>query len=318
MEMKIGILTSGGDAPGMNAAIRGVVRVAHYHGIKVYGVKHGYQGLIDDNIKELTDEDVDNIAELGGTILKTARCMEFMEESGRIKAAKTLKKHGIEGLVVIGGDGSFQGATKLSKLGINVVGLPGTIDNDLAYTNYCIGFDTALNTVLESIGKIKDTGSSHEKATIVEVMGRYCGDLALYSALSGAGEMISTPEKQITFDEICERLDRNISRGKNDNVVIITERMYNIDELKQYIENKLNVGIRTTVLGFVQRGGRPTAFDRMFAGKMSIKAVELLKNGISGKAIGLRDNRIIAVDFDKINEMPISKDEEYDSVDMLL
>ena len=316
--MKIGILTSGGDAPGMNAAIRGVVKAAEYHGIEVYGIKKGYQGLIDDEIKKLKYLDVDNIAELGGTILKTARSMEFMEEAGRLKAVEVLKKHKIDNLVVVGGDGSFKGAAKLNKLGVKVIGLPGTIDNDLSYTNYCIGFDTALNTVLDSIGRIKDTGSSHEKGTILEVMGRYCGDLALYAAISGAGEMISTPEKKLSFDEICDRLQKNINIGKNDNIVIVTERMYNVEELKKYIEEKLGIGIRTTVLGFVQRGGRPSGFDRMFAGKMAIKAVELLKNGISGKAIGLRDNKIIAVDFDKIDETPISKDEEYETVDMLL
>ena len=316
--MKIGVLTSGGDAPGMNAAIRGIVRAAEYHGIEVYGIKRGYQGLIDGEIKKLTYVDVDNIAELGSTILKTARSMEFMEEKGRLKAVEVLRKYGIENLVVIGGDGSFQGAAKLNALGVNVIGLPGTIDNDLSYTNYCIGFDTALNTVLDSIGRIEDTGAVHEKGTMVEVMGRYCGDLALYAAISGAGEIISTPEKKLSFDEICKRLNKNILNGKNDNVIIITERMYEIEDLKKYIEEKLNIGIRTTVLGFIQRGGRPSGFDRMFAGKMAIKSIELLKNGISGKAIGLRDNKIIAVDFDKINETPISKDEEYETVDMLL
>lgn len=316
--MRIGVLTSGGDSPGMNAAIRAVVKSANHNNIEVFGIKHGYKGLIKEELIKLSNLAVDNIADKGGTILKTARCLEFMEEQGRNIAVKTLKKFKIDSLVVIGGDGSFQGAQKLNELGVKVIGLPGTIDNDLAYTDYCIGFDTTLNTVLECVGKIKDTDSSHEKTTIVEVMGRYCGDLALYSALAGGGEIISTPERQLDFDTICSKLSKNISKGKNDNVIIITERMYCMEELQKYIEEKLKISIRTTVLGFIQRGGSPSGFDRVLASKMGVKAVELLMNGFTGKAVGIRENQMIDVDFDEVNEKNINKQKEYDLLNMLL
>lgn len=316
--MKIAILTSGGDAPGMNAAIRAIVKASIYNQIQTFGVRRGYKGLIEDDIIPLSVKDVDNIAEKGGTILKTARSKEFKKEEVRRAAVENLKKRGIEGLIVIGGDGSFQGAEKLCDLGIKVMGLPGTIDNDLAYTNYSIGFDTALNTVLDNINKIKDTGSSHEKGTIIEVMGRYCGDLALFSAIAGAGEIISTPERKLSAEEIKAKLAANIVKGKDDNIVIITERMYDVEELKCYIEDNLDIGIRTTVLGFIQRGGKPTALDRLLAGKMSIRAVELIKAGKSGRAIGIRDNHIIDIAFADIEKNKINKDEEYKSLEMLI
>ncbi|GAA0182887.1 6-phosphofructokinase [Clostridium sediminicola] len=316
--MKIGILTSGGDAPGMNAAIKAIVKVANNNNIEVFGIKHGYKGLVEEKLIKLDNFIVDSISEKGGTILKTARCLEFMEEEVRRKALGILKKFGIDSVIVIGGDGSFQGAEKLSKLGIKVIGLPGTIDNDLSYTDYCIGFDTTLNTVLECIGKIKDTDSSHEKTTIIEVMGRYCGDLALYSALAGGAEIISTPERKLDFETICIKLSENISRGKTDNIIIITERMYGIEELKEYIEEKLQISIRTTVLGFVQRGGNPSALDRVLANKMGAKAVELLIKGVSGRAVGIRNNEIIDVNFSDINNKNIEKDKEYDLLNLLL
>lgn len=316
--MKIGILTSGGDAPGMNAAIRAVVKSANHNGIEVLGVKYGYAGLIKEELIPLDLTEVDGIAEKGGTILKTARCPEFMDELGRKKALETLKKFEIDGLVVIGGDGSFQGAEKLSKLGMNVVGLPGTIDNDLAYTDYCIGFDTTLNTVLECINKIKDTDSSHEKTTIVEVMGRYCGDLALYPALAGGSEIISTPERKLSFQDICTELRENINKGKNDNVIIITERMYNIEDLQKYVEEELKISVRSTVLGFVQRGGTPSGFDRVLASKMGVMAVKLLRDGSKGRFVGIRDNKIIDIDFSEVNTPNINKKMDYDLLKELL
>ncbi|MBV7273396.1 6-phosphofructokinase [Clostridium sp. PL3] len=316
--MKIGILTSGGDAPGMNAAIRAVVKSANYNDMEVFGIKHGYKGLIKEELTKLDSFDVDGIAEKGGTILKTARCLEFMEEDGRRKALETLINFEIDSLVVVGGDGSFRGAEDLSKLGIKVIGLPGTIDNDLAYTDYCIGFDTTLNTVLECIGKIKDTDSSHEKTTIVEVMGRYCGDLALYSALAGGGEIISTPERKLEFHTICNRLYENISKGKNDNVIIITERMYDIKKLQKYIEERLKISIRNTVLGFIQRGGNPSAFDRVLASKMGVKAVELLMKGFAGRVVGIKNNKIIDVSFSEVNSKNTDKQKEYDLLKFLL
>ncbi|QGU94777.1 6-phosphofructokinase [Clostridium bovifaecis] len=316
--MKIGILTSGGDAPGMNAAIRAVVKSASHNSIEVLGIKHGYKGLIKQELIPLNIFSVDGISEKGGTILKTARCPEFTEEQGRKEALETLKRFEIDGLVVIGGDGSFRGAEKLGRLGVKVVGVPGTIDNDLAYTDYCIGFDTTLNTILECISKIKDTDSSHEKTTIVEVMGRYCGDLALYSALAGGGEIISTPEKKLNFGDICAKLSENISKGKNDNVIIITERMYDIEELQKHLEKKLEISIRSTVLGFVQRGGNPSGFDRVLASKMGVRAVQLLMEGSTRRFIGIRNNRIIDVGFSEINDIDTNKQKEYDLLDELL
>ncbi|MCI2201160.1 6-phosphofructokinase [Clostridium sp.] len=309
--MKIAILTSGGDAPGMNATIRAVVKFASYKKAEVFGVKYGYKGLIDGDLIKLDNKEVDDVAERGGTILKTARCIEFVKEEGQRKALNTLKKFQIGGLIVIGGDGSFKGAEKLSRLGVNTIGLPGTIDNDLNYTDYCIGFDTTLNTVLECIKKIKDTDSSHEKTTIVEVMGRYCGDLALYSAFAGGAEIISTPENKLKPDDICKKLSDNIHNGKKDNIIIVTERMYDINELQKYIECKLDISIRSTVLGFVQIGGDPSAFDRILAFKMGIKAVDLLINGFSNKAVGIRNNKIIYVNFGEINTENSDKKEDY-------
>lgn len=302
----------------MNAAIRAVVKSAAYYNIEVFGIKHGYKGLIEEELIKLDSVDVDHIAESGGTILKTARCTEFMKEKGQRKAVDTLKKFEINGVIVIGGDGSFKGAEKLSNLGVNTIGLPGTIDNDLNYTDYCIGFDTTLNTVLDCIKKIKDTDTSHEKTTIVEVMGRYCGDLALYSALAGGGEIISTPENKLSFDDICKKLNENISKGKNDNIIIITERMCDINELQKHVEGKLNISIRSTVLGFIQRGGNSSAFDRLLASKMGVKAVQLLLQGLSGKAVGIRNNKIIYVDFNEINIKNGDKQKDYDLLNMLL
>lgn len=316
--MRLGVLTSGGDSPGMNAAIRAVVKVGNYNDIEVVGIKRGYQGILDGDVEILTCSDVDGIAEKGGTILKTARCMEFMESAGRERAVEALKKLNIDALVVIGGNGSFMGAEKLHKLGVKVIGIPGTIDNDLAYTDYSIGFDTTLNTVLDCIGKIKDTDSSHDKTTVVEVMGRYCGDLALYSALAGGGEIISTPEKKLDFDTICSQLNSRISSGKKDSIVIITERMYELDELQNYVEEKLNISIRTTALGFVQRGGKPSAFDRVLASKMGMTAVQLLINGHSGRAIGIKSNKIINIEFEKVETAIVDKKDNYDILDMLL
>ena len=316
--MGLGVLTSGGDAPGMNAAIRAVVKTANYNNIEVVGIRRGYQGLMDGDIQRLTSLDVENISGRGGTILKTARCLQFMEEEGREKALEILKKFDINALVVIGGEGSFKGADKLHKLGVKVVGIPGTIDNDLTYTDYSIGFDTTLNTVLDCIAKIKDTDFSHDKTTIVEVMGRYCGDLALYSALAGGGDIISIPEKRLDFDTICSKLKLRMSAEKNDNIVIITERMYDLQELKKYIEGKLGVDVRTTVLGFIQRGGNPSAFDRVLASKMGVAAVNLLINDYSGRAVGIKKNEMIDIEFKNVNTKINNKKDDHNILNMLI
>ncbi|MEH7120784.1 6-phosphofructokinase [Neobacillus vireti] len=315
---KLGVLTSGGDAPGMNTAIRAIVKAADYYGVDVMGIRCGFQGLIDRKIHPLTSQEVEDIADKGGTILKTSRSTEFLEETGKKKALEVLRDFDINSLVVIGGDGSLKGAEKLHDRGINVIGIPGTIDNDLVFTDYSIGFDTTLNTVLECIGKIKDTDSSHDKTTIVEVMGRYCGDLALYSALAGGGEIISTPEKPLDFHTICSQLRSRINRGKNDNLVIVTERMYDLQELQQHIEGKLDINVRTTVLGFVQRGGNPSAFDRVLASKMGVYAVDMLMGGYSGVAVGVKENKIIHQKLGNLNDMKADKQEKYSLLEKLL
>lgn len=316
--MKIGILTSGGDAPGMNAVIRAIVKVSNNYGIETFGIKRGYTGLLNEEIKKIGEFDVDYISEVGGTILKTSRCPEFTTVEGRKKALENLKKYDIDAVIVIGGDGSFQGANKLHDLGVKVIGIPGTIDNDLEYTDYCIGFDTTLNTVLECIRKIKDTDASHEKPTIVEVMGRYCGDLALYSAMAGGGDIISTPERKLSFEEIAQKLKKNIEKGKQDSIIIITERIYDIEELQKYLEETLNIGVRNTVLGFIQRGGNPSAFDRVLASRMGIHAVELLRKNESGKAVGIQDNNMISVDICDVNKKRDIKESKYNLMELLL
>jgi 6-phosphofructokinase 1 len=315
---KLGVLTSGGDAPGMNAAIRAVVKAAYHYDLEVMGIQCGFQGLIEGKVHPLTPQEVEDIANKGGTILKTSRSLEFRDETGRKKALQVLKYFDIDALVVIGGEGSLKGAEKLHDLGIKVIGIPGTIDNDLAYTDFSIGFDTTLNTVLECIGKIKDTDFSHDKTTIVEVMGRYCGDLALYSALAGGGEIISTPEKPLDLYTICCKLRSRISTGKNDNVVIVTERMYDLLELQRYIEEKLDISVRTTVLGFIQRGGNPSAFDRVLASNMGVYAVELLVNGYSGLAVGIKENKIIQKELGNVTGEIGDKQEKYRLLEKLL
>jgi 6-phosphofructokinase 1 len=315
---KLGVLTSGGDAPGMNAAIRAVVKAASHYDVEVMGIQCGFQGLIEGKIHRLTSAVVDRIADRGGTILKTSRSLEFMQELGRKKALKVLKSYNIDSLVVIGGEGSLKGAEKLHELGINVIGIPGTIDNDLAYTDYSIGFDTTLNTVLECIGKIKDTDFSHDKTTIVEVMGRYCGDLALFSALAGGGEIISTPERKLDYETICMKLRAGINSGKHDNLVIVTERMYDLQELQQYIEEMLNINVRTTVLGFIQRGGNPSAFDRVLASNMGVSAVEMLMNNHSGLAVGIKENKIIQRELKTVNVQMADKQDKYRLLETLL
>ncbi|WP_455538051.1 6-phosphofructokinase [Terrisporobacter sp.] len=293
----IGILTSGGDAPGMNAAIRAVVRSAIYYGCKVYGINRGYKGLIESDLVEMNLSSVGDIIHRGGTILKSSRCEEFKTEEGRQKAVKILKKHGIDCLVVIGGDGSFNGAQKLSDLGFPAIGIPGTIDNDLAYTDYTIGFDTALNTVVDAISKIRDTSSSHERVNIVEVMGRHCGDLALYSGLAGGAETIIVPEVDYKIDDICLRLETTKKRGKRHSIIVLAEGAGNANDIAKEIIERTGADLRVTVLGHVQRGGSPTVSDRLLASRLGVRAVELLLDGQSAKVVGIRDDKIIDMEI---------------------
>lgn len=298
----IGVLTSGGDAPGMNAAIRAVVRTGICNDIKTLGIIRGFNGLIYDDIQELGVSDVGDILHRGGTILRTARCEEFKTEAGMKKSLEVIKKHGIEGIVVIGGDGSFKGARDLTRLGVPTVGLPGTIDNDIACTDYTIGFSTAVNTVLDAINKLRDTASSHDRISIVEVMGRNAGDIALYSGIAGGAESIIVPELPFNLDEVCERIIQGRNRGKKHNIIVVAEGLVlnkeinGSMELGKQIEAKTGLEVKVTILGHIQRGGSPTAFDRILASMMGARAVELLKQGIGNRVVAIRDNHI--VDFD--------------------
>lgn len=300
----IAVLTSGGDAPGMNAAIRAVVRMGIDKGMKVMGVQRGYSGLINGEIFEMNRNSVSDIIQKGGTILKTARCDEFRTEQGREKAAQVLKVFGIDGLVVIGGDGSFTGARLLSKLGVNTVGIPGTIDNDLSYTEYTLGFDTALNTVLDAINKLRDTSTSHERVSIVEVMGRNCGDIALYAGIAGGAEKAIIPEKGYDLNELCRMILEGKRRGKLHNLIILAEGIGDAHELGKSVEDITGIETRATILGHIQRGGSPSAFDRILASKMGAKAVELLMEGKSSRVVGIRGGQIVDDDIDEALSMP--------------
>ena len=314
----IAVLTSGGDAPGMNAAIRAVVRTALDKGFRVMGVKRGYSGLISGELFEMKGRDVSDILQRGGTILRTARCAEFLTDEGRKKAAGVLKVFGVDGLVVIGGNGSFMGAQKLSKLGVSTVGIPGTIDNDLSYTDYTLGFDTTLNTVLDAINKLKDTSTSHERVSIVEVMGRDCGDIALYSAISGGAEGVLIPEKGFDFDELCKTILEGKLSGKMHNLILVAEGIGGSQELAKRVEAVTGIETRATILGHIQRGGSPSAFDRMLASKMGVRAVEVLIEGGTSRVIGIRDNKITDDDIDEALAMPRVFDEKLYDIAMML
>ena len=299
----IGILTSGGDAPGMNAAIRAVVRSSIYYGCKVYGIHRGYKGLIEEDIHEMDLSSVGDIIHRGGTILKSSRCEEFKTEEGRLQAVGVLKKYKIDCLVVIGGDGSFNGAQKLSELGFPAIGIPGTIDNDLAYTDYTIGFDTTMNTIIDAIGNIRDTSSSHERVNIIEVMGRHCGDLALYAGLAGGAETIIVPERNYNIEDVCNKLKTTQKRGKRHSIIVIAEGVGNAQDLGKEIISETGADLRVTILGHVQRGGSPSAFDRILASRMGVRAVELLLDGRSARVVGIRDNHIIDMDITEALKM---------------
>lgn len=294
---KIGILTSGGDAPGMNAAIRAVVRTALVNNLEVMGIYKGYMGLHEGEILPMDRRSVSDIIQRGGTILKTARFPEFKDPAVREKAAQVLRIYGIEGLVVIGGDGSFLGAKGLSELGIQTIGIPGTIDNDMGYTDRTIGFDTAQNTVIDAINKIRDTSSSHQRVSVVEVMGRDCGDLALYAGLAGGATTILVPERKYTNEEIIKTVMDGRRQKKHHNLVVIAEGVGNSHEIAKNIEEVSGIETRATVLGHIQRGGAPTAYDRILASKMGHRAVELLLEGKSGRVIGTVKGDIVDYDI---------------------
>ncbi len=296
----IGVLTSGGDAPGMNAAIRAVVRQACANGKKVKGIRRGYQGLLEEDIIDMRRESVSDIVDKGGTILFTARCAEFRTEEGQKKGAEICKKHGIDGLVVIGGDGSFAGAQKLAGFGVNTVGVPGTIDLDIACTEYTIGFDTAVNTAMQAIDKVRDTSTSHERCSIIEVMGRNAGYIALWCGIANGAEDILIPE-QYDYDEqkIINNIINNRKRGKKHHIIINAEGIGHSTSMARRIEAATGVETRATILGYMQRGGSPTCRDRVYATMMGAMAVDLLCEGKSNRVVGFSHGEF--KDFD-INE----------------
>ncbi|MEK4028498.1 6-phosphofructokinase [Pseudobacillus sp. FSL P4-0506] len=300
---RIGVLTSGGDAPGMNAAVRAVVREAIYHNLEVYGVYQGYQGLISGNIHKMEVGSVGDIIHRGGTILRSARCPEFQTAEGQKKGLKQLEEHGIEGLVVIGGDGSYRGAKALTELGYPCVGVPGTIDNDIPGTEFTIGFDTALNTIIDAIDKIRDTASSHERTFIVEVMGRNAGDLALWAGLAGGAETILIPEEPLDMEAIKVRLLNGLERGKRHSIIIVAEGVMSGNDFAEKVKKMTGIETRVSVLGHMQRGGSPTAADRMLASRLGARAVELLIAGKGGRAVGIERNEL--VDYDIVEALAL-------------
>lgn len=297
MIKKIGVLTSGGDAPGMNAAVRAVVRTALAKDIEVYGVYGGYLGLHQDRIKKLERHDVSDMINRGGTFLGSARFPEFKEEKVRFEAIENLKKHGIEALVVVGGDGSYMGAKKLTEMGFPCIGLPGTIDNDIAGTDFTIGFHTALNTVLDAIDRLRDTSSSHNRISIVEIMGRYCGDLTIQAAIGGGAEYTVIPEKGFDEEKLIKSIGRGIQNGKKHAIIAITEHITDVNALAKRIESRTGLETRATVLGHTQRGGSPCAFDRVLASQMGAFAVEMLLEGHGGRCVGIQSNKLIHHDI---------------------
>jgi 6-phosphofructokinase 1 len=294
---KLAVLTSGGDSPGMNAAIRAVVRTGLVNKFETYIVNDGYKGLFEDRITKVGHLFVSEIIHRGGTIIGTARLPEFLKVEVQKKAAANLKARGIKNLVVIGGDGSYKGALALSKFGINVVCLPGTIDNDIVSTDFTIGFDTALNTAVEAIDKLRDTSTSHQRISIVEVMGRDCGDLALFAGAATGAELILTAERKIDKDEIIKILSTQRKKGKKHGIVVVSENLLNLDDLAKHIEKKLKVEVRSTVLGHVQRGGYPSASDRVLATRMGVRAVEALIEKIPSSCIGIIANEVEVFDL---------------------
>ena len=300
MIRRIGILTSGGDAPGMNAAIRAVTRVALANGFEVMGIKDGYRGLVEGNYIPMDKSTVSDILNRGGTVLGSARLTEFKDLEIQKKAVQTLQNAKIDAVVVIGGDGSYRGAMALTKLGINCIGLPGTIDNDIPGTDFTIGFDTALNTVVEAVDKLRDTSSSHHRCSVVEVMGNRCGDLAVWAAISCGAEIVITPETGYDELDVLERL-RYLDKAvkKRHAIVVISEKIADVDELARKISQNTGFAGRATVLGHVQRGGSPSPRDRVLASMMGEKAVDLLMDGVGGHCVGMIDN--------KVNSMPIEE-----------
>lgn len=316
----IGVLTSGGDAPGMNAAIRAVVRTAISKGMRVMGIRKGFKGLINGDIFEMNSRSVSDIIQRGGTILYTARCEEFKTEEGQKRGAEICKVFGIDGVVVIGGDGSFQGAEKLSKLGINTIGVPGTIDLDIACTDYTIGFDTAVNTAMEAINKIRDTSTSHERCSVIEVMGRNAGHIALWCAITSGAEDVLIPERheEISREDLIKRVIEKRNEGKHHNIIIVAEGIGGSQDLAEKIEGLTGIETRATILGHLQRGGSPSALDRMHASMMGSMAARLLHEGKSNRVVAYKNGQYVDYDIIEALKMEKTADKERYHVHKLL
>ena len=296
---RIGVLTSGGDAPGMNACVRSVVRAARYHGVEVYGIRRGWNGLITGDVEKLDERSVSRIISKGGTILYTARSKQFMTEEGQRKAASTCKFLGLDSIVAIGGDGTFRGAQALSKFGINVIGIPATIDNDIGCTNYCIGFDSAANTAIECIDKLRDTMQSHERCSVVEVMGRHAGYLAMYVGLATGATAVLVPENKTSDEELVEKIRRARLNGFTHYMIVVAEGAAGASEVARIIKEGTELDPRVTVLGHIQRGGSPNARDRVAATKMGYIAVELLLEGKTNRIVCTHDGGFTYIDIDE-------------------
>ena len=294
---KIGVLTSGGDAPGMNAAVRAVARCALHRGIEVVGIRRGYAGLLSGDIFDIDLRSVSNIIQDGGTLLYTARCLEFMEDAGQQRGVERCKEFGIDGLVVIGGDGSFRGAAKLSAKGIPCIGIPGTIDNDIAASEYTIGFDTAINCVMEMVDRIRDTSRSHERCSVVEVMGRRAGYIALQSAIATGATCVLLPEVPMPYDDILKKIEEGRATGKSHFIIIVAEGVGGTQELTQRIEEDTGIVSRCTILGHVQRGGSPTVRDRVTASQMGSHAVDLLCDGVGNRVVVMQNGHVTDMDI---------------------
>ena len=306
----IGVLTSGGDAPGMNAAVRSIVRTAASMGMTVKGIKRGYNGLIENNIVDLDIRSVSDIIQRGGTVLYTARCPRFTTEEGMQEAIKNCKVNGIEGLIVIGGDGSFRGARDLSLRGIPCIGIPGTIDNDIPSTEYTIGFDTAMNTVVEMVDKLRDTACSHERCSVVEVMGHGAGDIALQCGLAVGATAIIVPEIGFNLQSVIDKILETQKNGRNHFIIVVSEGLCDATQLAKLLQEATGIETRATILGHIQRGGNPTLRDRVVASKMGYAAVELLSKGVGNRVIGLKDNKIVDYDIFEALNMVKSFDQE--------
>ena len=306
----IGVLTSGGDAPGMNAAVRSIVRTAASMGMTVKGIKRGYNGLIENNVVDLDIRSVSDIIQRGGTVLYTARCPRFTTEEGMQEAIKNCKVNGIEGLIVIGGDGSFRGARDLSLRGIPCIGIPGTIDNDIPSTEYTIGFDTAMNTVVEMVDKLRDTACSHERCSVVEVMGHGAGDIALQCGLAVGATAIIVPEIGFNLQSVIDKILETQKNGRNHFIIVVSEGLCDATQLAKLLQEATGIETRATILGHIQRGGNPTLRDRVVASKMGYAAVELLNKGVGNRVVGLKNNKIVNYDIFEALNMSKSFDQE--------